>query len=74
MNAERGGRMWGTAVDGAQEARVHMMGAETWGMAADGARDRAETWGAQRDGMWAHVKGPFTQLMHMHQRPYRMSN
>ena len=47
----------GTAVDGAQEARVYAMGAETWGMAADGARDGAETWGEQRGGAWACVRG-----------------
>ena len=52
-----GAEMWGTAADGAREARVHAMGAETWGMASDGARDGAETWGAQRGGTWAHVRG-----------------
>ena len=45
------------AVDGAQEARVHVMGAETWGTAADGARDGAETRGVQRGGVWARVRG-----------------
>ena len=49
--------MWGTAADGAQEARVHAMGAKTWGTATDGARDGAETRGAQRGGTWAHVRG-----------------
>ena len=43
-------------MDGAQEARVHAMGAETWGTAADGAREArahamgAETWGTAADG------------------------
>ena len=57
MKAEIGGGTWGMAADGAQEVRVHMMGAETWGMATDGVRDRAETGGAQRGGMWAHTRG-----------------
>ena len=52
-----GAEMWGTAADGAREVRVHAMGAEMQGMAADGARDGAKTWGAQRGGMWAHVRG-----------------
>ena len=52
-----GAETWGTAMDGAREARVHTMGAETRGTAADGARDRAETWGAQRGGAWARVRG-----------------
>ena len=30
--------MWGTAMDGAREARAHAMGAETRGTAVDGAR------------------------------------
>ena len=47
----------GMAADGAREARVHTMGAETRGTAADGARDGAETWGAQRGGTWARVRG-----------------
>ena len=53
VKAERGGRMWGMAADGAQEARAHVTGAETRGTAADGgpgARDGTETWGAQRGG------------------------
>ena len=53
--------MWaetqGTAADGAWEARAYAMGAETWGTAADGARDRAETRGVQRGGVWARVRG-----------------
>ena len=52
-----GAETWGTAMDGARWVRVHAMGAETWGTAADGARVGAETWGAQRGGMWAHVRG-----------------
>ena len=49
--------MWGTAADGAREARAYAMGAETRAMAVDGARDGAETWGAQRGGTWAQVRG-----------------
>ena len=52
-----GAETWGTAADGAQEVRVHAMGAEMWGTATDGARDGAETWGEQRGGMWARVRG-----------------
>ena len=44
-------------MDGAWEVRAHVMGAETQGTAADGARDGAETWGAQRGGVWACVRG-----------------
>ena len=47
-------------MDGAQEVRVHAMGAETQGTAADGcpgARDRTETGGAQRGGTWARLRG-----------------
>ena len=52
-----GAETWGTAADGAREVRAHVMGAETQGTAADGARDGAETWGVQRGGAWAHVRG-----------------
>ena len=52
-----GAEMQGTAADRAREARAHAMGAETWGTAADGARDGTETWGAQRGGTWACVRG-----------------
>ena len=52
-----GAETHGTATDGAQEARAHVMGAETWGTAADGARDGAETRGVQRGGAWACVRG-----------------
>ena len=44
------------AVNGVQEARVHVTGAETWGTAADGAWEArahtmgAETWGMAADG------------------------
>ena len=53
VKAERGGGTWGMATDGAQEARAHVMGAETRGTATDGgpgARDGTETRGAQRGG------------------------
>ena len=43
--------MWGTAADGAQEARAHAMGAEMWGMTADGALEaRVYTMGAEMQG------------------------
>ena len=35
-----------------------------WATAADGARDGAETQGAQRGGMWAHVRGVDMSEMH----------
>ena len=54
---EMGAETRGMAADGAREARAHAMGAETQGMAADGARDGAETWGVQRGGTWARVRG-----------------
>ena len=45
-----GAETWGTAADGAREARAHAMGAETRGTAADGAREaRAHAMGAE---MW----------------------
>ena len=40
------------------------MGAEMQGMAVDGARDGANMWGAQRGGVWAHVRGVDTGKMH----------
>ena len=58
------------AVDGAQEARAHVTGAETWGTAADGAREvrehamGAETRGTAADGARearAHAMGAETQ-------------
>ena len=58
------------AVDGAQEARAHVTGAETWGTAADGAREvrvyvmGAETWGTATDGareVRAYAMGAETQ-------------
>ena len=43
--------MWGTATDGAREARAHAMGAEMWGTAADGAQEaRAYAMGAETRG------------------------
>ena len=48
--------MWGTAADGAREARAHAMGAKMRGTAADGAREArvyamgAETRGTATDG------------------------
>ena len=51
-----GAETWGTATDGAQEARAHVMGAGTRGTATDGAREArahvmgAETWGTAADG------------------------
>ena len=56
--------MHGTAADGAREVRAHPMGAETRGTATDGARDRAETRGVQRGGMWARVRGVDAGEMH----------
>ena len=51
-----GAETWGTAVDGAREARVHAMGAKMWGTATDGAQEArahamgAEMWGTAADG------------------------
>ena len=47
------------AADGAQEARAHVTGAKMRGTAADGgpgARDGTKMGGAQRGGMWAHLR------------------
>ena len=67
-----GAETWGTAADGAREARAHAMGAKTRGTAVDGAREArahamgAETRGTAADGARdarAHVMGAETRGM-----------
>ena len=45
------GHGWGPGGKGAHD------GGQDMGTAMDGTRDGAETWGPQRGGMWAHVRG-----------------
>ena len=60
MQAKRCGRTQGMAMDGAQEVRVHVMGAEMQGMAVDGAQEaRLHMKGghATRKGARPHKRG-----------------